>query len=118
MADCQTLQIFDLVGKKWTFVILQEITLHKHAGFNVLLKRIGAITPKILSQRLQQLEEQGILHKDVSGGKIKMTHYILTTKGQELKNILDTLRRWNSMYTDNQVDCTIQECAACKIFLA
>ena len=106
----------DVIGKKWTFVILQQISYNGHSGFNNLLRMIGEITPKILSQRLQELESEDIVRKDVSDVKTKTTHYALTKKGVELKQILDNLRVWNTKYSSNKTDCPTRGCVNCELF--
>ena len=116
MAACPTIRLIDLIGKKWTFVILQEIEHDGHSGFNNLLRTIGVITPKILSRRLQELESEDIVRKDVAGEKAKTTCYALTKKGVELKQILDNLRVWNTRYSGNKTDCPVRGCVNCELF--
>src|SRR3989344_2922502 len=93
--SCGVFQIADLIGKKWTIALLGEIETHNAQGFNVLFHRMGKITPKILTQRLKELESQGLIRKTVDTKSVPLkTAYHLTDKGRELQKILMELKVW------------------------
>ena len=54
MYKCQLFQVADLLGKKWTIVIIQEVALNGCKGFNAVFNKLKGISPKILSKRLKE----------------------------------------------------------------
>ena len=117
MAKCNTFELLDILGKKWTLVLIQEIYLSQGQGFNFLLKRMGALTPKMLSKRLNELEIQGLIKKDADIGKLKTTKYSLTDKGIEVKEIIDGIRQWGIKYSKDGINCNrIEKCMECHSY--
>ena len=114
---CPIFQVADLVGKKWTIVIIQEVALNGERGFNHILRRMGKISPKLLSGRLKELEEKGILKKSIIADSIPVkTSYRLTKKGRDLQDLIDLLKAWHSKYDpDFDASCS-QECVSCTLY--
>jgi DNA-binding HxlR family transcriptional regulator len=75
--DCSFFRLMDLIGKKWTFVILEEIKNNGDEGFNFLLSRVNNISPKMLAQRLRELENLRMISRKIS----TKAEYRLTKKG-------------------------------------
>ena len=105
---CSTLDLTQLVGKKWTFVLLQEISLRGDKGFNSIHRRMK-ISPKMLAQRLTELELAKIISKQSAPLPLK-SHYSLTERGTELYAILQNLQQWNARHS--QLNCA-SECTSC-----
>ena len=55
---CSLFQTADILGKKWTLLILYQIVTQRSNGFNAICKQIKSITPKLLSKRLKELENE------------------------------------------------------------
>jgi|SRR3989344_2667752 len=110
MKKCNVLNAMGLFGKKWTFVIVEQISLHNNSGFNPLLKKIKNISPKVLSSRLKDLEERGLIINNIENSL--RSRYILSQKGEEIFKILKELKLWNSKYSEN---CYNKECADCEL---
>ncbi len=115
-ASCLTLQAADLVGKKWTVSLIQQVSLYGDEGFNSLLRRMKDISPKLLSQRLNELEQLELLEKTVINDKVERTSYRLTTKGMELNDILKSLKTWNLKYSGGSSECLEGECVNCGFY--
>ena len=113
---CQVFQVSDLIGKKWTIPLLQEINCQKEKGFNFFFKRMAKISPKILSQRLKDLEKSGLITKRKVNDSVKIiTQYTISNKGIELLKIVDYLRRWNEKYNGKE-HCTTTKCVECELY--
>ena len=110
---CKVRAATELVGKKWTLPLLQEIELHSGSGFNELMHLMKPISPKIMTERLQALEEQHMITRQEDSTK-KRTAYALTQKGKELQQILLTLRTWSEKYDADMQGCSQKECTACE----
>ena len=110
---CKVHAATELVGKKWTLALLQEIEINSGSGFNELMQVMKPISPKIMTERLQALEEQNMITRQEDKLK-KRTAYALTHKGKELQKILLTLRTWSEKYDADMQGCSQKECIACE----
>ena len=65
MKNCVLYKTVNIVGKRWTIHILLELYKgeKKEKGFNELKRRLGGVTPRILSARLIELEREGLIVK-------------------------------------------------------
>ena len=115
---CPTFEIADLVGKKWTVVLLQEVKLNGDKGFNFISERMQKISPKILSRRLSQLEDAGIIKRELLKTVPVKSKYRLTQKGKTLDKVITGLREWNSLYNNAPIDCSKNECVKCALYQA
>ena len=73
--------LLDLLGRRWTLRILWELRTET-LGFRILQERCDSMSPSVLSQRLTELQEAGIVAHDDNGD------YTLTSEGQELLHAL------------------------------
>lgn len=81
------------LSKKWTLSIIVTIGNFGTLRFNDLLKRIGGITQKTLSERLKELEKHNLLLRTTFSEKPPRVEYSLTTKGQHIKEAILPLLR-------------------------
>jgi DNA-binding HxlR family transcriptional regulator len=79
--------LLDLLGRRWTLRILWELRTET-LGFRILQERCDAMSPSVLSQRLTELKEAGIVAHDDN------EDYILTGEGKELLQALAPLQDW------------------------
>src|SRR5579872_1655860 len=83
--------LLDLLGRRWTLRILWELRSEK-LGFRSLQERCDAMSPSVLSQRLTELRDAGIVVHDDKGD------YALTGDGQDLLQALMPLQDWASSW--------------------
>jgi len=81
----------EVVGKKWTALILRDL-MEGPKHFCELERTIDNITPRILSQRLDELQSQGILVLNPD------SCYALTPKGNDLMPIIKQMASWGTKY--------------------
>lgn len=93
----------EIVGNKWTALILRDL-FSGPKRFCELEKSVGTINPRTLSQRLDTLEESGIITKKNFAEVPPRTEYTLTQKGLDLLPILKQMATWGTKYGD-RVDC-------------
>ncbi len=111
---CTVFKIASIFGKKWTLPLLDEIQKNGDRGFNHLFHRLKHITPKILAKRLKELEEEGLVRKNVYTNVTPMkTAYYLTEKGTGLQKISNEFKQWLRKY-DPALPCGTVECPDCK----
>ncbi|CAM4525775.1 helix-turn-helix transcriptional regulator [Corallococcus exiguus] len=89
----------DLLGRRWTGVILR-ILMDGPCRFGELTARIGTISERVLSERLKDLEAEGILERHVDPGPPIRSEYRLTEKGQAFWKVIDELGKWAERWVD------------------
>jgi DNA-binding HxlR family transcriptional regulator len=83
----------DLLERRWTVSILYA----SHEGavrFNEFLQALGSVPPATLTARLVELERAGILRRSVVDSRPPRVEYRLTTRGRELRALVDALREF------------------------
>jgi DNA-binding HxlR family transcriptional regulator len=92
-ADESLVRAFDLLGKRWTGVLLG--TLRSGAvGFRALARAVPGISDSVLSDRLGELTEAGLVARKVTEGPPVSVTYNLTEAGRALLPALEQIRRW------------------------
>ncbi len=85
-----------VIGRKGTFVILE--TLLKGATRFTALEKALKVSPRTLSERLKELEEQGVVSRQAFPEVPPRVEYSLTEKGEALKPLLDSVREWTESF--------------------
>lgn len=86
--------ITDLIAKKWSMLILRVIYEEKEARYSQITSRLTDINPKILSDRLTELQQQGLIKRNVTDDKPVDIRYTLTKKGKGLVKAITPLAKW------------------------
>jgi DNA-binding HxlR family transcriptional regulator len=89
---CLTARSLERVGDRWSLLVIRDL-LTGPKRFTDLMDRLGGITPKTLSQRLRELDDDGIVAVDREPGR-REVWYRLTPAGTDLRPVLDALSRW------------------------
>lgn len=83
----------ELIGKRWTGAILCALT-ERPLRFGELARAVPGLSDRLLSQRLRELEEEGVVQREVEPGTPVRVTYSLTAKGAELRPAIRELRLW------------------------
>src|SRR5262249_49091010 len=83
----------ELVGSRWTGAILQML-MPGPARFSSLREAVGDISDRMLSERLHELEREGLVSRTVLPDPPIRVEYELTPKGRELQSTLASVARW------------------------
>lgn len=86
-----------IVGNKWTALILRDL-FGGPRRFCELERSVGGINPRTLSQRLDDLEEYGIITKQYFAEVPPRCEYTLTKKGEDLLPVLKQMAAWGTKY--------------------
>lgn len=98
---CPVAKTAELIGEKWTLLILRELLLGT-TRFNDFQRAMSRMSPTLLTKRLRQLEDGGIiLRKKLS--KQKGYEYRLTAAGKELSPLIEVLAVWGMRWTRGQL---------------
>jgi DNA-binding HxlR family transcriptional regulator len=86
-------RVANLLERRWTVSILYV----SHDGavrFNEFLQALGSISPATLAQRLADLEEAGVLAREVVDDRPPRVEYRLTERGRQLRSLMNALARF------------------------
>jgi DNA-binding HxlR family transcriptional regulator len=90
---CAAAHALDLVGERWALLVVRELMLGPKR-FTDLRTGLPHASPNVLSQRLRELEEAGVLRRRRLPPPAASAVYELTEWGLELEPVLQTLGRW------------------------
>lgn len=90
---CATGHALDLVGERWALIVVRELILGPKR-FVDLERDIPGVSPGVLSRRLHDLEEPGIVVRRTLPRPADVTVYELTDWGRELEDVNAALARW------------------------
>lgn len=97
-AECSAFQRgSELLGRRWTGVILYML-LQKPHRFNELLNAIHGISDRLLTERLRELEENGLVERRVIPESPVGVEYGLTEAGREVQEIVASTFRWSNKW--------------------
>jgi DNA-binding HxlR family transcriptional regulator len=98
----------ELIGGRWTGAVIQ-LLLHGRMRFAELRSAIPDISDRMLSERLRELEAEGILARIVVPDTPVRVEYELTDKGRALEHALAAVGRWAERWiTDATPAATVQ----------
>jgi DNA-binding HxlR family transcriptional regulator len=83
----------ELIGRRWTGAIVQML-LAGPRRFNELLATIPGLSDRLLTERLRELESEGVLRRVVCPGPPLKVEYVLSERGRELEPVLHELGTW------------------------
>jgi DNA-binding HxlR family transcriptional regulator len=86
-----------LMGNKWKILIVRDL-LTGTKRFGELKRSLGGISQKVLTQHLRNMEENGLVHREVYAEVPPKVEYSLTELGRSLKPVHDAMWRWGEEY--------------------
>ena len=96
--DCPVARTLDVVGERWTFLILRDLLREGPCKFQDLEASLAGVGPNTLSARLKRLEAAGIVERRFYEQHPPRAEYVLTEKGRALGPVLLALKKWGNMY--------------------
>lgn len=97
---CRIEGTIQLTSKKWTLMIIKTLMDHETLRYKELAAKLNGISPKTLSDRLKELEKEGIIQRHSYPEIPPRVEYSLTEKGielgQSLRAIVDWSAKWGS----------------------
>ena len=96
--DCPATCAIDIVGDKWSLVIIKQMLIEDKKTFKEFIESDEAIASNILSSRLKMLEECNIIRKEKLPENKKTNIYILTEMGLGLTPTIVELIIWSDVY--------------------
>ena len=99
---CEVLTIWEVLGKRWALLILKNLSTKEAIRFNELKKVLSGISSTVLSERLLELEGEGLVSKKIYPEIPPRVEYSLTTRAKELEIILKDLGKWASRWKTSE----------------
>ena len=87
------------IGDRWTALILRGL-FRGYRRYNDLLASLEGISPNLLADRLERLEQDGIVERMLYCQRPPRGEYHLSPRGRRLAPIIEALRQWGDSYTE------------------
>jgi len=92
---CGIARALDVVGDRWALLVVREL-IFGPKRFVQLRRGLPGVSPNVLSQRLRDLEDAGVVRRDALGPPAGVAVYELTARGRALEPVLLELAGWGS----------------------
>ena len=83
-----------LIGKKWHPVIVHRLLQSGPSGFNELKENVDGISSKVLSDSLEDLQDHGLVDREVVNEQPFRVQYSLTERGASLEPVIREMAEW------------------------
>ncbi len=98
---CPVAMAAEIVCSRWTALILREL-LCGSTRFNDLRRGVPRMSPTLLSKRLKELEQAGVIATRPTG-QAGIVEYVLTESGEDLREVVMTLGTWGHRWVESKV---------------
>ena len=98
---CPVAMAAEVLCTRWTVVLLREMVVGS-ARFNDLRRGVPRMSPALLSKRLKDLEEAGIVRRVASQTDPGVLEYRLTPSGRDLEAVIMSIGKWGQRWVETQ----------------
>ncbi len=101
---CPVAATLDIIGDRWTILILRDLVLGRSGKFKDLLESLRGISPNLLAQRLKRLEREGIVERSFYSDHPPRAEYRFTQAGKGLGSVVRAMAEggYENRLTDDQ----------------
>jgi DNA-binding HxlR family transcriptional regulator len=92
-------QAIELLGKRWTGLILQ-VLMARPLRFNEMAEQLEVVSDRMLSERLKELEAEGVIARCVYPETPVRIEYRLTEKGKGLAPVIEAIGEWSQRWIE------------------
>ena len=93
----------ELIGRRWTGAILRAMLVGV-SRFSELAQTIPGLSQRMLSERLKELEAEGVVVRSVIPTVPVRVEYHLTEKGQSLGSVIQGVAKWAEQWADRPAE--------------
>ena len=90
----------ELIGRRWTGAIIRAMLYGGFTRFSDLTQAIPGLSDRMLSERLKELESEGIVHRIVFPETPVRIEYQITEKGRALGDVLTSIGEWAAVWLE------------------
>jgi DNA-binding HxlR family transcriptional regulator len=106
---CSLAKSLDVIGDRWTLLIVRELTLRGACRYTDLRNGLPGIATNLLADRLRELEHAGVIAREDAPPPIATTLFRLTPRGEQLRPVLEDLTRWGlPLMTEQRPDDAVR----------
>jgi DNA-binding HxlR family transcriptional regulator len=95
---CAVAKALDVIGDRWTMLIVRELLLAGPSRYTDLRGGLPGIATNLLSDRLRELQDAGLIEREQAPPPIAATLFSLTPRGEALRPVLHELGLWGVPY--------------------
>jgi DNA-binding HxlR family transcriptional regulator len=95
---CPVARTLELVGERWTLLIVRDLLRHGARRFQDLLVSLPGLAPNVLSERLKLMEQHGLVARRFYSDHPPRAEYALTEAGAELRTVVGALALWGARH--------------------
>lgn len=99
---CPVAMASEVLGTRWTLVLLREM-IAGSTRFNDLRRGVPKMSPSLLSQRLKELIEAGLVEKRPAPSDKGVFEYHLTEAGREVRPIVEAMGFWGQKWVESEL---------------
>ena len=103
---CKIINVWEVLGKKWALLILKNLHTKEAVRFTELKRLMPGISSTVLSNRLLEMEREGLISKKIFPEIPPKVEYRLTTRARELGVILKELGGWAQRWKSPRILAT------------
>ncbi|MBX5329005.1 MAG: helix-turn-helix domain-containing protein [Candidatus Bathyarchaeota archaeon] len=110
---CPLEGIMDVISRKWAILVINAIGTYGKLRFNRLMEELHGFSPKTLSDRLKELQIEGLVERKFFAEIPPRVEYSLTNDGVELRESIIPLLKWaikRNVASGHAVNCECDEC--------
>ena len=107
----------EYLSKRWAVLILHELSKGEEwKRFSDIKRSMQDVTAKVLTERLKELESEGLVEKRVDTTTVPIrSEYRLTPMSWELKDVIHDLKMWALKWKIDNPACGRQDCRICTL---
>ena len=109
--SCPVCRTADIVCAKWTLLIVRDLS-EGRSRFCELERALSGISPRTLSLRLRDLEQEGVVERQTFSEVPPRVEYSLTEKGRALLPLIEDMREFGEQWLDADAGCAPATAAA------
>lgn len=94
LCPCSLEGVVQTLGRKWAILVIGTLGNHGRLRFNNLARKLGNVSPKSLTERLRELEREGLIARAAGGGAARKVEYGLTPEGKAVWRAMLPMMRW------------------------
>jgi DNA-binding HxlR family transcriptional regulator len=102
--DDPVADVIELTSRKWTRTIVEHLLAGESLRYSELAARIDGISDKVLSESLRDLEEHGLVRREVIETRPVRVEYSLTETGAALNEVIEAVAEWTDLYAEQVVE--------------
>jgi DNA-binding HxlR family transcriptional regulator len=101
--SCACAKALDVIGDRWTLLIVRELMIRDGCRYTDLRNGLPGIATNLLAERLNELEESGVVAREAAPPPVATTLFRLTSRGKELEPVIAALGRWGAPLLANSM---------------